>query len=206
MIQYPSIVGSREAPLDQPCFAFYKYDGQNLRWEWSKKKGWWKYGTRTTLFDESSPEFAPAIPLFMDRLAGPIESVLYRKYRHVQLNTVTVFTEWYGDKSIAGIHQPDDPKKLRLFDVVINDEWVPPRLFVKHFGHLDDTAEVVYRGPLTQEFITSVQEGTFDTPLFEGVVCKGEDQGEIYRCKIKTNAYREELKRLYQDGWENFWE
>jgi hypothetical protein len=38
MQQYPSIDGSGKAPLGVPCIAFYKYDGSNLRWEWSPKQ------------------------------------------------------------------------------------------------------------------------------------------------------------------------
>lgn len=55
MQQYPSILGSSKAPLGEPCIAFVKYDGSNLRWEWSPKRGWNKYGTRTQLFNETTP-------------------------------------------------------------------------------------------------------------------------------------------------------
>jgi hypothetical protein len=56
MEQYPSIEGSSKAPLGKPCIAFYKYDGSNLRWEWNPKKGWFKFGTRHELFDQSNWE------------------------------------------------------------------------------------------------------------------------------------------------------
>ena len=45
MEQYPHIEGSTKAPIGEPCIAFYKYDGSNLRFEWSPKKGWHKFGT-----------------------------------------------------------------------------------------------------------------------------------------------------------------
>lgn len=208
MILYPSIPGSKDAPLGKQCFAFYKYDGNNLRFTYTKKKGWHKFGSRTTMFDETSPEFGAAIPLFMDTLASPIENVLYKKYRHMNIDNVTVFAEYYGEKSIAGIHAKDDPKMLRLFDVAINDEFIVPKMFVKHFGDLEWAAEVVYQGNINKSFIADVQEGRleFDRAIFEGVVCKGDDQGDIWRCKIKTNAYKEVLQQLYQGNWERFWE
>lgn len=39
MLQYPSILGVKKMPLGHKCYAFYKYDGSNLRFEWSPKKG-----------------------------------------------------------------------------------------------------------------------------------------------------------------------
>lgn len=208
MILYPSIPGSKDAPLGKHTIAFYKYDGNNLRFTYTKKKGWHKFGSRTTMFDESSPEFGAAIPLFMDTLAGQIENVLYKKYRHMNIDNVTVFCEYYGEKSIAGIHAKDDEKFLRLFDVAINDEFVIPKLFVRHFGNIDGAAEVVYEGNLNKSFITAIQESTFETerPIFEGVVCKGDDLGKIWRCKIKTNAYKEVLQQLYKGNWDKYFE
>jgi len=206
MILYPSIPGSKDAPIGNQTIAFYKYDGNNLRWEYSKKRGWHKFGSRTTMFDESSPEFGESIELFLDTVAPEVENILYKKYRHVNIDSVTVFTEYFGDKSIAGIHAKDDVKKLKLFDVAINDKFITPKLFVKHFGNLDCAAEVIYQGILTEDFIKNVQENNLDNTLFEGVICKGEDTGEIWRCKVKTNAYKEILKQLYDKSWERFWE
>jgi hypothetical protein len=208
MILYPSIPGSLSAPIGKHCISFYKYDGNNLRFSYSKKRGWHKFGSRTTMFDQTSQEFGEAIPLFMETLAYPIENILYKKYRHININSVTVFCEYYGEKSIAGIHAKDDKKMLRLFDVAINDEFIIPKLFVRHFGDLEYSAEVVYEGHLTESFITSIREGTFESirPIFEGVVCKGDEQGNIWRCKIKTNQYKDILQKLYNKEWTKFWE
>src|SRR5271154_7039190 len=65
MLSYPSIEGSSKAPLGKPCIAFYKYDGSNLRFEWQRKgRQWMKYGTRTQLFNATTPTFGPAISVF----------------------------------------------------------------------------------------------------------------------------------------------
>ena len=46
MIVYPSIAGLSHVPLGEPCLAFHKYDGSNLRFFWSRRAGWHRYGTR----------------------------------------------------------------------------------------------------------------------------------------------------------------
>jgi hypothetical protein len=51
---------------------FDKLDGSNLRFEWTKKRGWFKHGTRTRLFDETDPVFGGAIAMFDNALAAPI--------------------------------------------------------------------------------------------------------------------------------------
>lgn len=56
MKDYPSIPGSSKAP-QLPCIAFKKYDGSNIRAEWSKKRGWYKFGTRTQLIDKTDLVF-----------------------------------------------------------------------------------------------------------------------------------------------------
>ena len=75
MKQYPHIVGPSKAPREH-CIAFYKYDGSNVRFEWSKKRGWYKFGTRTQLIDENVEIFGQAIPVFKNTLAEGIEKVL----------------------------------------------------------------------------------------------------------------------------------
>lgn len=72
MLQYPSIPGSAKSPLGKPCIAFVKYGGSNLRWEWSPKKGWSKFGTRRQMFDASTPLYNQAVPLFMDEMGAGI--------------------------------------------------------------------------------------------------------------------------------------
>jgi len=43
---YPSIRGPAFEQLGQPCVAFHKYDGSNLRFLWQEAKGWFRFGTR----------------------------------------------------------------------------------------------------------------------------------------------------------------
>jgi hypothetical protein len=203
MKTYPSIPGSKQSPIGTHCTAFYKYDGSNLRWEWSKKQGFYKFGTRTRLFDATDPVFGGAIPLFMDTVAKPVEARLLDAYGK-GLEQFIVYTEFLGDSSFAGNHVPEEEKYLRLFDVsVYKKGMIDPVRFVELFGEFDFTAAVVYKGTLTREFVTDVQKGAY--PLNEGVIAKGGTGHGLWMVKIKTDSY---LARLKQNlpNWQDFWE
>jgi hypothetical protein len=199
MLQYPSIIGPAKAPIGKQCVAFVKYDGSNLRWEWSPKAGWNKFGTRRQLFDASTPIYNQAIPIFMEQLA---DEIVYRTKQLVKKpERITAFTEFFGPQSFAGAHELDDPKELRLFDVFLFKKGlVPPRQFVKTYGDLPRAAEVIYEGNLNRQFIMDVREGRF--PVVEGVIAKGED----FMVKIKTKAYFDRLFNRFGDDWEKYGE
>lgn len=205
MKSYPSIDGPSKAPKDSGI-AFYKYDGSNLRFEWTKKRGWHKYGTRKRLFDETDPDFGAAIKLFKETHAPDLEAIFKKEYRDSQ--EVTVFCEYFGDLSFAGQHKPEDTtKRLVLIDVeIFKYGFVSPRdfvnIFCKQLG--DRAAQVIYEGNLNEQFIKDVREGKY--PLWEGVVFKGGSKHKLWRTKIKTNAYLTKLKEIYADGWESYWE
>lgn len=198
MEQYPHIEGSAKSPLGTPCFAFYKYDGSNLRWEWSPKRGWHKFGTRHELFNATHPLYGQAIPLFMD-MADEIVNRVKKFERGVQ--RITAFTEFFGPSSFAGQHDEEEPKELRLIDVYLFKRgMMKPREFVKAFGSMPQAAEVVYEGNLNKQFIEDVQKGKY--PVVEGVVAKGDD----FRVKIKTSAYFKKLNEVYGTEYRNYWE
>lgn len=199
MEQYPSIEGSSKAPLGKQCIAFYKYDGSNLRWEWNPKKGWFKFGTRQELFDQSNPVFGEAIPIFMDTMAEEIIRRVKDYERNVQ--RVTVYTEFFGATSFAGKHTPGEPKELRLFDAYLFKRgMMKPRQFVKTFGDLSYAAEVIYEGNLNRQFIEDVRSGKY--PVWEGVIAKGDD----FMVKIKTNAFFKKLNEVYGTEYRLYWE
>lgn len=189
MLQYPSIMGASKAPLGKPCVAFYKYDGSNLRWEWSPKKGWNKFGTRRQMFDASAPTFCEAIPIFMEKLA---DEIVYRTTQIIKKpERITAFTEFFGASSFAGKHVEGEAKELRLFDVFLFKEgFIPPKRFVEVYGDLPQAAQVIYEGNLNKEFILDVRSGKY--PVFEGVIAKGDD----FMVKIKTQEYYNRLFSL----------
>lgn len=77
MKEYPKILGSERIPLNEECIAFDKLDGSNLRFEYSKKQGWYKFGTRRRLFDHTDPDFGSALEIFQRKYAEPIEKIVF---------------------------------------------------------------------------------------------------------------------------------
>lgn len=192
---YPSITGYSKY-IGQNCIAFDKKDGSNLRFEYNRKSGWSKFGTRTRLFDKSDPDFGEAIEIFMNVHSENLRKIFVDKYKNH--DTITVFCEFLGKNSFAGLHIKDDPKSLFLFDVEIHKKgFISPREFNDNFVNLPYTTKVVYEGKLTEEYIQSVKEAK----LIEGVVCKGflagkkESVHNLWMAKIKTNWWLEEVKK-----------
>lgn len=206
MKEYPSICGASRAPR-QPCIAFYKYDGSNLRFEWSKKRGWYKFGTRHRMFDQTDEVFGVAVKLFNETIAPVIDPILKKEWRDSQ--EFIVFCEFFGDKSFAGQHNNNDhTRKLVLFDVNVHKQgFVSPREFSKIFSPLDIGAKVVYDGNLNESFIQQVRENTLPgVTLNEGVVCKGGIKHDRWMAKIKTNAYIQKLKDTFSGDWQKYGE
>ena len=198
MNTYLTIPGPKDAPKGLFCMAFDKLDGQNVRYEWTKKRGWFKFGTRRRLFDQSDSEFSPAINLFLNKYGDAIPKVLRDEKEYRGVNECIVFCEFCGPNSFAGIHDPNDTLDVVLIDVnPYKKGIVSPRSFVKHFGHLHIPA-VVYEGNFNTSFILDVREGKY--PVKEGVVAKGNKPTgrpphNYWNCKVKTNWWLEELGR-----------
>lgn len=204
MKEYPSIEGPL-GDFGKPCIAFYKEDGSNLRFEYTPKNGWNKFGTRTRLFDRTDPDFGCAIDLFLNTQAEGIEKVIRDTKEFRNNERVTAYCEFFGPKSFAGNHslEPDnEPKQLVLFDINFHKKGIlGPRDFVNYFGHLK-TAQVVYEGNFNQELIDAVR--TRKLPVWEGVVAKGGSGHSLWMRKIKSNDYLDKLKVVFKDGWEKY--
>jgi hypothetical protein len=213
MKSYPSIPGPAQAP-HAPCYAFVKYDGSNLRFEWSKKRGWYKFGTRNLMFDETSELFGPAIPLFLQKYGDDLPKVFSDAKEFRGVTNFVVFCEWFGAKSFAGQHEHDDPKDIVLFDVnPIKKGIIGPKLFLDLFGHLK-VAELLNQGNFGPEFEMNVRDEKIDllskyeirTEIPEGVICKAGTGHDLTLWKVKTSRYKEELKRRQPMDWELMWE
>lgn len=203
MKEYPSIPHSSKAPREY-CYAFYKYDGSNLRFEWTRKKGFTKFGTRHQLFDESHEVFGKAIKLFQDKYSEGISKVMADEYRGVE--SAICYAEFVGPNSFAGQHVATDVHDVILFDVNPHKKGIlAPHVFIKQFEHLG-IAELVYEGNLNQPFIEAVRNNTLATKLDEGVICKGGSGHKLWMCKIKTLEYLNKLKNSKGEEWEKFWE
>jgi hypothetical protein len=165
-LAYPKIPGSKDSPFER-CIAFEKYDGTNLHWVWDEELGWYAFGTRRDRFDLDERGIADfslahrgleqAPQIFIDDLAESIEgiSAAHQNYR---CREIVVFTEFFGDRSFAGMHEPDDPKQLVLFDVQIDGIMLAPDRFIRDFNSVN-IARVIYQGKLTGKFIEDVRHG-----------------------------------------------
>ena len=176
--------------------AFDKMDGSNLRFEWSKKKGFYKFGTRNVLINENTEIFGKAIPIFLNKYGEKLEETFRTKeYRDAQ--SIVCFGEFLGEKSSYGQHEEDDKHDVVLFDVsVYKKGFVKPRDFVRNFGHLG-IPKIVYEGTLNMDFVNEVREDKYG--LQEGVIFKasvGRKKGSeaLYYCKIKTNKWLDDLR------------
>lgn len=197
MKSYPEIQGPSKAPKDY-CFAFDKMDGSNLRFEWSKKRGWYKFGTRNCMIDQNHPDFGIGWNLFLNRYGDDIPKVLkdHKEFRHVE--SVIVFCEFFGENSFAGNHEKTDTKEVVLFDVNLHKKgFLLPKDFIKYFSHLP-IPKVVYEGNFNTQFVKDVFENKYN--LKEGVVAKGGDsQHNLWMTKAKTKDWLDKL-RLMKSG------
>lgn len=210
MKAYHSIFSPNTELIGRECVAFDKLDGSNLRFMWTRKKGWCRYGTRTRLFDKTDADYGVAIDLFQATLAEPLEKAVCSYFPKAE--EFIAFAEFFGPHSFAGQHDPkwlgvesNDPKKLVVFDVNIHKHgMVPPVDFVNMMNGIE-TPRIVYRGEFTEKLVTDVVEGIHD--VYEGVVvkgCEGDWQHGLWMCKIKTKKYLEDLKIRCKNDWKQY--
>lgn len=204
MKEYPKIPGISEKFIGRECLVQYKYDGSSLRTEFSKKTGFYKWGTRLRLFNESDPEYGCAIPTFHKKYAKDLEKLISKFYPKCQ--SAIFFMEFFGPNSFAGQHLEKEEKDLVLFDINIYKKgFVDPIAFLKVCENIH-TPSVIYQGKLTEDFVYNVREKKF--PVEEGVICKGitNTVHERWLCKIKTWEYLKKLKSNFGDGYKTYWE
>lgn len=191
---YPSIPSSKGQSFREfDAYVFDKLDGSNLRFEWTRKRGWFKYGTRERLFDTTDEVFGEAIPLFQNTLADPLAKVAKKE----GWDALTVFAEFYGPGSFAGLHVPGEPKRLTLFDANPYKKGIlGPKRFLDFFGDLD-VPKFLGRMRWTRGFVDRVRQGQVEGITFEGVVGKGGDGHDLVMAKAKTQAWVNKVLEKY---------
>lgn len=197
MKQYPSINFNDSKYIGENIWAFDKLDGSNIRCEWNKKRGWYKFGTKNQIIDERNEQFGNAVTVFMNKYSESLNKVFKDNRDYTKALSFVVFVEYFGDCSFAGYHvEEDDNKDVVLFDVnAYKKGFIKPNTFVKDFGHLH-IPELIYEGEYTKEFIQDVREGKYS--LKEGAVVKGlrktKNDELVWMTKIKQNSWLEKLK------------
>lgn len=194
---------------DIPVIAFDKLDGTNIRVEYSHKRGFYKFGTRKTMFDERSKEFGFVVPLFKKTVEKELTEIFKtEKYRNIE--RFLCYFEVLGEESEFGQHNFEKEFDLVLIDVDrYKKGFVAPREFVRNFSECG-IPRIIYDGNLSKEFVKSIKE---NTELAEGVVCKGliktkKGIDQIYHCKIKTDKWLDKLKgkdlNLYNEEMKDY--
>lgn len=178
-------------------YMFAKPDGSNLRAEWDRKKGFWKFGKRQGLLDHSNPHLLCA----PDLIRAKYEEAMSRIFVGERWKKATAFFELWGPQSFAGNHVEGDALDVTLFDVAAeNRGLLEPRPYLRLFEGVPH-ADLLYHGNITAEVEEQVRSGTFPGMPFEGVVCKGAyaSPGLPSMFKIKNRAWLERL-RAYCSG------
>ncbi len=191
MKSYPSI--SRQH-VNQPIYAFDKLDGSNIRAEWSRKKGFYKFGTRNRLLDTNDPVFGNVPNLVLDKYGDSLSKV----FKEQRWDRAMAFFEFRGPNSFAMFHDSEDEKTVTLIDMNVHKKGLlEPHVYLDLFGHLDH-APLLYEGPADEQFLESVHSGTLLGMSFEGVVCKGPyiSPGMPLMFKVKNNAWIAKLRKV----------
>lgn len=186
MKQYPSIPGKI---TKTNVWAFDKLDGSNIRAEWSRKKGFYKFGSRNRLIDENDLQFGEAVHL-IEQQQDVLEAIFQK---HGWERTVAFF-EYWGENSFAGSHEDED-HKVTLIDVnVYKRGMIEPQQFVQMFGDRVEIPNVLHKGVINEQLITDVKNGTLDGMTFEGIVCKFKHKNAMKMFKVKNREWINKLK------------
>jgi len=189
--QYPTIDRDFHSG---PFYVFDKLDGSNVRTEWTRKKGFGKFGRRHGLLDDTNPLLSERAPtLILDKYGDDLHDV----FKRMRVERVTAFFEFWGPNSFAGNHEESDEQTVTLLDVIpYKQGMLEPAKFLRQFGHLDLPA-LLHQGNVTQAMVQQIKTGTLPGMTFEGVVCKGHYERKLGRpvmFKIKNSAWIDKLR------------
>jgi hypothetical protein len=194
MKTYPSIPRTplgRRGP--RRLHLFDKIDGSNLRFEWTRREGWIRFGTRRRVIDNSDPIFGSAFGLFEAFLADPLARVAGEQ----GWEAMVAYAEFHGPGSLGGQHDLHAPKRLTLFDVAPHKRGLlGPEQFLEWFGELEIPA---YLGEheWNDDLVGRVRRGELPGVTFEGVVGKARMGNQVVMAKAKTQAWIDRILAHY---------
>jgi hypothetical protein len=195
MKSYPSILNATGKNFIemQNVYVFDKLDGSNLRFEWNRKSGWYKYGTRTRLFDASDPDFGIAISIFNETLSEGLTKIA----KDNRWESFVVFAEFWGENSFAGKHDPLDKKHLTLIDAAPYKKGIiGPKHFLQIFSSLPIPTFIGCMN-WNKSLIERVKLGEMKGITFEGVVGKVGEGHKLMMRKAKTQAWKDKVLAQY---------
>lgn len=132
--------------------------------------------------------------LFMKTLAEPLEKLAVdNKWKEL-----LVFYEFWGEKSIAGLHFENDPKFLTVFDAVPNKQgFMGPKEFLQTFSDKVLIPKFFGIHNFTRGLVDRVRSGEFEGPTFEGIVAKAGTKHDIVRGKAKTQRWIDRVIEIH---------
>lgn len=189
MKSYPSI--PTKIDFNKEYIAFDKLDGSNIRAEWSKKKGFYKFGSRTQLLSETQTMLYPSIEIIRDKY----EEEITKKCLELEYERVVCFFEYLGPNSFAGSHtDPIESMDAILIDLNPYKKGIlPPEEFLKITQNMD-TPRVLYRGTVDEDFIEKVRDNRLLGLSGEGVVLKAIGEKHHTMAKVKTREWLDRLR------------
>ncbi len=194
MKEYPSIPRSFE--VIRAAHIWAKEDGSNIRAAWSKKKGWYLFGTRHQLMDHTHPVLGGAIEVFRRTLEDELTKVAVdQKYE-----SLIVFAEYWGNSSFAGTHVLGEDMHLSVFDINPHKQGIlGPKQFLKIIGENPNIRTPAYLGQhnWTRGFVDRVWNDDVPGASFEGVVGKHGEGHKLKMAKAKTRKWIEKIKANY---------
>lgn len=209
MKQYPTIEYWNKGIFGEPIYAFDKLDGSNIRVEWDRRTakksnfsgGFKKFGSRTQLINKTTQFLGDSVDIFMDKYSDNLNEIFFKDKYFRNIDKLTIFCEYFGENSFAGVHKPEDKKDVVMFDIILERYgFIKPKDFVELFKYVD-IPRVIYQGNYNKELIEKIRN---NTELKEGVVCKGvrktKGQDIVWMAKIKTNAWLTRLKSHYGEN------
>lgn len=197
MKSYPKIEYHNKGPFGEECIAFDKIDGSNLRFEWSHKRGWYKFGSRNVMIDRNNEQFGIGIEIFLNKYGEELDQIFRTKYSKIP--NFVVFGEFYGTNSFAGQHLDSDIKDVILFDVnQYQRGFIDPNEFIKNFGHLH-IPKIIYKGDYNNQLISDIKSNKYN--LSEGVIVKGTQGKETWMVKIKTQEWLRKVKEKFGEKY-----
>lgn len=196
MKDYPSIPFQvRGGPGEHSWWVFDKIDGSLIRVEWTHKAGFNKFGRKDGLLDDSNPFLPQARPLF-ERFEEPVARLL----KDMRAQKATVFLEFFGEHSFAGVHE-DEPHELRVVDLAIHPHgYVNPLVLHQFCCDLpaNSAAATIHHGLVNQFYIEQVWHSDIPGMTFEGVVFKRNERYQRIMFKQKSDAWKQKLRDRYK--------
>ena len=194
MKTYPAIKRFREAKhLGFRGHTFAKLDGSNLRFEWERKRGWFRFGSRRRVINENHEIFGNSMDLFLRQFAESFEKHAVNQ----KWSGITVYCEFWGTNSFAGEHDLEDEKFLTPIDIAVYKRgMMDTDDFLKTFGNIFDLR---YLGLLTwdRKFVNQVENSCYPKMAFEGVVGKNGKGHKRVGIKLKSKVWIARVIEMY---------